>query len=227
MKEKVTRWFSDIPTGKPLQPISAPVAYLTEEKRLVMEDKVQLPRLYMNWLTPSMFAPGDAELDVLASVLAGGKNSRLYKRLVYEMQIAQDVYAYQGSSDLVSTFAIVSTARSGHTLGEIEKVIREEIAKIKSEPPTLRELQRTVNQYEASFLDRLESISGKADLLNAYMTRTGNPDYFNEDLSRYKALSPTDIQSTAQTYLRGDDDVILSVVPIGQKELATPARGDK
>jgi zinc protease len=226
MKEKVTRWFSDVPIGKPVPPLGAPVAYVPEEKRLVLEDKVQLPRLYMNWLTPHIFAPGDAELDVLANVLAGGKNSRLYKRLVYDMQIAQDVYAYQGSSDLVSTFAIVSTARSGHTLAEIESVIREEIAKIKNEAPTLREVQRVVNQYEAGFLNRLESIAGKANSLNSYVTQTGNPDYFNEDLARYKALSPTDIQSVAQTYL-SDGSVILSVVPTGQKELASPAKGGK
>jgi len=229
-KELITKWFSDVPKGKPVMPIQQPVAYLTEEKRVVLEDKVQLPRLYINWITPKHFSPGDAELDILANVLAGGKNSRLYKRLVYDLQIAQDVSAYQDASMLTSVFSIVVTARSGHTLTELEKIVREEINKVKNETPSLREVQRAVNQYEVSFLMRMERVGGfggKADLLNDYYVETGNPDYFNEDLARYKALTPDDIQSVAQTYLRDDGDVVLSIVPQGKKELAVPEKGDK
>ncbi|RPH35318.1 insulinase family protein [bacterium] len=221
-KALVEKWFSDVKSGPPVPPLNAPSVYITEEKRLVHEDKVQLPRLYISWVTPPTFSPGDAELDILANILAGGKTSRLYKRLVYDMQIAQDVYAYQGSAQLASTFQIVATARSGHSLSELEKVIQEEINRIMAEPPSQREVQRAVNQYEASFLDRLEAIGGfggKADQLNAYFTRTGNPDYFHEDLARYKALDPGDVRAVAQTYLRDDGRVILSVVPQGKKEL--------
>ncbi len=229
-KQLVTKWFSDVPLGKPVQPLGAPVAFLPEEKRIVLEDKVQLPRLYINWLSPKHFSPGDAELDVLANVLAGGKNSRLYKRLVYDLQIAQDVSAYQDASMMNSTFAVIATARAGHTLAELEKVIREEINKIKNETPSLREVQRAVNQFESGFLTRMERVGGfggKADLLNNYYVETGNPDYFNEDFARYKALTPEDIQSVAQTYLREDGDVVLSIVPQGKKELAAPAKGGK
>ena len=98
-RKLVEHWFSDVAGGKPVPPIEAPPAVLTAEKRMVLEDRVQLPRMYMCWLTPPIFAPGDAEMDVVGSVLAGGKNARLYKRLVYDMQIAQDVYAYQGSGE--------------------------------------------------------------------------------------------------------------------------------
>jgi zinc protease len=167
----------------------------------------------MAWLTPPSLTPGDAECDILASILAGDKNSRLYKRLVYDMQIAQDVSAFQASSGLGSVFQIIATARSGHTLKELEMVIQQEIGKLKSAPPTDREVRRAVNGFEASFLDRLEGVEGKADALNNYYTLTGNPDYFNEDLARYQALSPDDIQSTAQTFLKDDARVILSVVP--------------
>jgi len=219
-RARVEYWFSDVKAGPPVLPQPAPVAYLSSEKRIVQEDKVQLPRLYMAWLTPAEFAPGDAELDLLASVLAGGKNARLYKRLVYDMQIAQDVTAYQASLPLGSTFRVIVTARSGHTLKEIERVVQEEINRIKKEPPTPRELDRAVNQYEASFLDRLEGIAGKADQLNAYVTLTGNPDYFNEDLSRYKAIDPRAVQAMADTWLRDDGRVILSIVPTGRKDLA-------
>jgi zinc protease len=219
-KAEVEHWFSDVKAGKPVPPQPAPVAYLASEKRLVQEDKVQLPRLYMAWLTPAGYTPGDAELDLLANVLAGGKNSRLYKRLVYELQIAQDVSAYQASSRLGSTFNIIATARSGHTLTELERVIQEELNRIKKEPPSARELGRAVNQFEASFLDRLENLGSVADQLNSYVSSTGNPDYFNEDLARYKAIDPPAVQAMANTWLRDDGRVVLSVVPTGKKDLA-------
>ncbi len=227
-RELATKWFGPIPVGKPVPPIDPPVAFLADEKRSVMEDKVQLPRLYICWLTPPSFMPGDAELDLIAGVLTGGKNSRLYKRLVYELQIAQDVSAGQGSQALGSYFSIVATARAGHTLAEIEKVVQEEIDKLKAAPPDPRELARTVNGYESSFLARLQGVGGfggKADLMNNYYTRTGNPDYLNEDFSRYKAISPGDITALAQKYLRDDGRVILSVVPEGKPELASPGKG--
>jgi len=219
-KAEVEHWFSDVRRGPPLPPRPVPVARLTAEKRVVQEDRVELPRLYMAWNTPAEFTPGDAELDLLASVLAGGKNSRLYKRLVYDMQIAQDVSAAQVSAPLGSAFWIVVTARSGHTLTEIEHAVHEELNAIKNKPPSQRELERAVNQYEASFLDRLENIGSTAALLNTYVRLTGNPDYFNEDLARYKAIDPSDVQTIAGNWLLDEARVVLSIVPNGKKELA-------
>jgi zinc protease len=224
-KDLVTKWFSEIPRGGAVPLIDAPPAYLSQEKRLAFEDRVQLPRLYMAWLSPAQFAPGDAALDILSSILTSGKNSRLYKRLVYELQIAQDVRSSQDSQRQISSFEIVATARAGHTLTEIEKVIQEEIDRLKKESPTKREVERAVNEYEASFINRLErigSFGGKADQLNAYFVETGNPDYFNEDLARYRAIDPNDIAAYTQTFLRDDGRVVLSVVPKGKKELAAP-----
>jgi zinc protease len=224
-KALVEQWFGEIPRGEPIPLIEAPPAYLSQEKRLAFEDRVQLPRLYMAWLSPVQFAPGDAELDILANILTGGKNSRLYKRLVYDLQIAQDVSAYQESQKQASSFQIVATARAGHTLTELEKVIQEEIDKIKTEAPSKREVQRAVNRYEASFIDRLEHVggfSGKANQLNSYFVATGNPDYFNEDLARYRAIDPDDITAFTRSCLRDDGRVVLSVVPKGKKELAAP-----
>ncbi len=219
----VEKWFSEIPAGPPAPPFFAAPARLTEEKRLVLEDKVQLPRIYMAWLTPGAFAPGDAELDMLASVMASGKNSRLYKRLVYDLQIAQDVSSFQATGRVGSSFRIIATARAGHTLSELEGIIQEEIDRLKKEPPTQREVQRVVNQIEADFLSRMERVGGfggKADQLNHYYTVTGNPDYFNEDLARYKAVAPEDISNTAQALLPNNARVILSVVPMGKKEMS-------
>jgi len=225
-KKLVEKWFGEVPAGPPVPAFSAGPARLLREKRLLLEDKVQLPRLYVAWLTPPSFAPGDAELDVLASLLTSGLNSRLYKRLVYELQIAQDVFAYQSSGRLGSSFRIIATARTGHSLSELETVIQTEIDRLKDQPPAPREVQRVVNQYEAGFLSRMERIGGfggKADQLNYYYSTTGNPDYFNEDLARYKALEPEDIRNSAQTYLLDEARVILSVVPAGKKELAAMA----
>ena len=222
-RELVEHWFSDVPAGNDVGPLGGPVAYLTEEKRVVLEDRVQLPRLYMCWLSPPIYQPGDAELDIAGDVLAGSKNSRLYKRLVYDLQIAQDVSAYQSSAELSSEFCVTATARSGHGLSELETVIQEELDKLKQEGPTEREVQRAVNGYEASFLDRLERIGGfggKSDAMNGYYFRTGDPDYFNEDMERYRAIDTTDVAAIVQTYLRDRARVVLSVVPEGKPELA-------
>jgi zinc protease len=217
----VEKWFADVPAGPPVSPMTPAFARMDAERRLLYQDNVQLPRLYMSWHTPALLRPGDAEMDIAASILTQGRNSRLYKRLVYELQIAQNVAAYQSSMELGSTFTIVATARAGHTLAELERVIQEELNRLKSEAPAGRELERAVNQYETGYLSGLESIGQKSDLLNAYYMRTGNPDYFNEDLSRYRALDPADISAAVTTYLRDDARLVLSVVPRGKIDLAS------
>jgi len=132
------------------------------------------------------------------------------------MQIAQDVFAFQQSQALDSAFLIMATARPGESLDRIRGIIDEEIAKLAAEPPTQREMTRALNQIEASFYRRMErtgSFGGKADQLNAYYTATGMPDYFEEDLARYRAISATDVQAAVQRYLPADRRVELSVVP--------------
>ncbi|MEE8251471.1 MAG: pitrilysin family protein [Gemmatimonadales bacterium] len=226
VRARVEHWFSDVETGPGVPPLDGPAAYLAGERRVVLEDRVQLPRLYMCWLSPAVLNPGDAELDIVASVLTSGKSSRLYRRLVYEMQIAQDVSAFQASRRLDSFFCIIATARSGHTLAELEAVIDEELDQLRSEPPSEREVQRAVNQYESGFLDNLERIGGfggKADELNRYYTLTGNPDYFNEDLSRYRAVGPDDIGSVVRRVMNNNSRVVLSIVPEGRTDLVAGA----
>ncbi len=220
-KGLVEKWFGEIPRGAPIPVLDPPAIGFEKEKRLVYQDNVQLPRLYVCWHTPPVFSGNDAANDLLAGILAGGKNSRLYKKLVYDLQIAQDVSAFNYSMMLGSIFQIEVTARSGHTLKEIEGIVQDELNRIRSEAPTQRELQRAVNQYEASFLARIEEVDAKANILNNYYQLTGNPDFFNEDLSRYKALDPSDITAAAQTYLVNDKRLLLSIVPKGKTELAT------
>ncbi len=219
-KALVEKWFAEVPRGKPVPPVAPPAAMLTEVTRRTMTDQVQLPRLYLGWLTPATYQPGDAALDVVASLLAGGKNSRLYKRLVYDMQVAQDVYAYQQSQALGSTFFVVATARPGKSLDEIQKVIDEEIDRLAATPAEPRELERVRNQIEATFLRRAERVGGmygKADQMNAYYTLTGTPDFFEEDLARYRALDPADLSSAVGAFLPRDRRVELIVMPEGQQ----------
>jgi len=212
----VEKWFGEIPRGTAVEPVAPPAAILTGVQKKTLTDKVTLPRLYLAWLTPRFYAPGDAALDITSSVLAGGKNSRLYKRLVYDMQIAQDVSAYQQSGALGSQFQIVATARTGHTAAELLKVIDEELDRLRREGPQPREVQRAVNQMEASFYQRMErvgSFGGKADQLNAYAFAGGGPDYFAEDLARYTSLSSSDIQSASVQWLPADRRVEVVVEP--------------
>src|SRR5262249_54450393 len=193
----------------------------SEVRRKPIQDRVQLPRLYLAWLTPPQFKPGDAELDVLSQLLAGGKNSRLYKRLVYDLQIAQDVTAFQASKQLSSEYNIIVTARptpQGTTVAaqmdRIRGIVDEEIKKIQQTPPAAHEFQRAINQIESSFYDRMERIggdSGVADQMNAYYTFMGEPNYFSADLARYHAVTLAEVPATATKYLPLDKRVELIV----------------
>jgi len=219
-RKLVEKWFGDIKAGAAAEKMTPPPVALNGVTKRTITDKVQLPRVYVAWLTPPHFAPGDAALDMVGDALAGGKNSRLYKRLGYDLQIAQDVSAYQASQALSSYFVIQATARPGHTTEELLKVIDEEVAKLQTETPPDRETQRSKNTIEASFLKRLEQVGGfggKADQLNAYFTATGNADYFNQDLARYRSLSPSDVRAAAAQYLPKDRRVELTVLPEGAK----------
>jgi zinc protease len=212
----VEKWFGDVKPGDPVEPATIPGAALTGVQKKTLTDRVQLPRLYLAWLTPRHLAPADAALDVVADVLAGGKNSRLYKRLVYDLQIAQSVTAQQSSGGLASYFLITATPLPGHTPDELLKVIDEEVLELQTEPPTSHEVQRSLNQIESSFYNRMERVGGfggKADQLNAYYVETGDPDWFNEDLGRYRALSASDVRAAAERFLPRDRRVELTVVP--------------
>jgi len=220
-RKLVEKWFADVPAGRGEVPkLSPPTVVLDGVKKKTITDRVQLPRLYLGWITPAIFKPGDATMDLVSGLLTGGKNSRLYRRLVYDMQIAQDVSAFQQSQALGSNYLIIATARPGHTLDELKAVIDEEVDKLAKAPPDARELTRALNQTEASFyrqMERVGGFGGKANQLNAYYTSAGTPDYFQNDLDRYRVVTPADIQAAVQKYLPKDRRVELSVVPADPK----------
>jgi zinc protease len=193
------------------------------ETRLLLEDRVELPRLYMAWHSPAMFAPDDAELDLVAEVLASGKTSRLYRTLVYEERIATEIAASQNSREIGGFFQIVATAAPGRTLEELEKAISREIAAFMSGGATAMELERCQAQAEAHFLYRLQTVGGfggKSDQLNAYNVFVGDPGYFETDLARYRAVTSPAMQQALERWLKPSARVVLSVVPRGRLALA-------
>ncbi len=221
-RQLVERYFGDIPRGPAVTRPEPPAVQLGADVYATIEDRVQVPRVYDAWHTVKAFADGDAMLDVLANVLAGGRSSRLYKRLVYELQIATDVVAFQDGGRIDGKFELWATARLGHDLTELERVIDEEVRKIAQAGPTPREVERAQNSFEAQFLSRMERVGGfggKADQLNFYNYFVGTPDYFEKDLDRYRKVTAAEVQQAARRYLADAHRVVLSVVPQGKPEL--------
>jgi zinc protease len=222
--ELAEKYFGEIPRGAVPRSVDAG-ATLPREIRLVLEDRVELPRVYMAWHSPAMFARGDAEADLLADLLANGKTSRLYRTLVYDERVALDVSAFQHSRELGSFFLLASTAAPGRSLTEIVAIIDKKIQRLAADGPMDDEMERGLAQAEAQFMYRLQTVGGfggKSDQLNTYNVFRGDPDFFAADLARYRDASHDTVRAAARDYLAFDRRVLLSVVPRGQKALALP-----
>ena len=225
VKKLVAQYFADIPRGPEVKRrVTVPAVSVPRDTFLVVEDKVQLPRLYYAWHSVKGFSKDDAALDLLAQIVANDKNSRLYKKLVYELQTAQNVNAFQDGSRLDGKFEVSVTPKPGQKVADIDKVVETEIANIINNGVTQRELQRAQNVYKASFLNRLASVLGKAEVLNSYNYFIGNPDYVQQDAARYDRVTAADVQRVAKTYL-GRPKIVLTVVPEGKKEMMLTASG--
>lgn len=219
VRQLVLRYFGDIPRGPAMPPRpTVPEVVIPRDTFLVLEDRVQLPRIYNAWHTVKAFHEDDAALDILAYTLAGDKNSRLYKQLVYDLQVAQDVRARQQSSKLDGEFMITVTPKPGQTPVTVASLVNTEIARIIQEGITERELKRAQNTTRAGFLDNLASVLGKSDQLNLYNYFVGTPGYVQQDAARYDRVTRADVRRVAQHYL-GRPRVVLTVVPEGQRNL--------
>ena len=221
----VNRYFGAIPRNPqaPVRP-TVPAFSIPRDTFLVLEDQVTLPRLYQTWHSVKLFHQDDAVLDVLADVLAGDKNSRLYKRLVFDMQVAQDVNAYQFSGRLDGYFQVIVTPKPGQTPTRMAELVAEEIGKITRDGVTARELARSLNSRRAAFLDQLASVLNKADRLASYDYNAGTPDYAQQDFARYERVTAADVQRAASAYL-GKPKVVLTVVPEGRRQLMVSGGG--
>jgi zinc protease len=216
-------FFDEIPSGPASDPVAVD-ATLAEERRLLLEDRVELPRLYLAWHSPAMFAPGDADLDLFADLLANGKSSRLYRTLVYERRIAADVSAVQNSREMAGWFMVTATAAPGHGLPELLEAIEAEVDRLLTDGATVDEIERGQAQAEAHFMGRLQTLGGfggKSDQLNAYAVFLNEPGYLRKDLDRYRAATAGTLGEAAGRVL-SEGRVVLSVVPTGRAELAIP-----
>ena len=229
-KELVNKYFGSFKSGPAVEKPNVVTPAINSERRVVVQDRVELPRVYFGWLTPSAYTKDDAELKIAAQILAGGKSSRLYKSLVYDQQIAQDVGADQGSAALTSMFTIDATARPGHKPEEIEQALNAELEKLRAEGPTEKEIERARNGIETIMLSQVEKVGGRgvANLLNEYNQYTGDPGYLAKDIERYRQVTVAGVKRAVDTYLKTQARVVVYGVPgkpdLGP-EVATPAPG--
>ena len=222
VKRMARQMFGEIPRGPAItRPVPAP--FTLRDTVIVLEDRVQLPRVYFAWHAVKEYSADDAALDIAAYVLSGARNSRLTQALVYDKELATFASAFNSSKRLDGDFQIVATARPGVTLDTLRDAIDAEIRRLGASGPTAREIQQAKNAIEAQFLNRLEFTSAKADQLNSYYYATGRPDFFQADLDRYQAVTAADVQRVVRQYLTGGR-VTLSVVPQGKRELAATLR---
>ncbi|MFZ9886185.1 MAG: M16 family metallopeptidase [Myxococcota bacterium] len=222
-RRSVERWFNDIPRGPEVAAPVAPEVVLVAEKRVTLEDDVQLEKVILVWPTVPVFTDGDAALDALAEILGEGKNSRLYKRLVYDEQAAQDVTVYHASQRLAGTFVVEIMVRPGRTGDELVRLALEEIGRVQREGVDERELQRVKHQNEARFYAAYEKVGGfggRADRLNLYQFYRGEPDSFAWDLARTQGLQRAEIGDVARRFL-GGGRVRVDVRPRSQNRTAT------
>jgi zinc protease len=217
-RSAIDRLFGSAPSrGKPQDPgapdFSDDKSTLTGVVRETVPDTVELTKITLAWQSPRHFSPGDAELDLLASVLAQGKASRLYKALVYEQKIAQEVSARQESRVLGSQFIVDALVRPGVDPAKVEKALWAELAKVRDTEVSAEELDRARNGYEMEFVDRLQDVAERASLLNMYQAEVGDPGYAQHDLDRYRAAKPPGVLAYAKRVLLPDAVVVLTIVP--------------
>ena len=229
----VRKYFAGIPRQPTTSRPSAQAFALRKDTAAVLEDQVQLPRLYYHWHTSKLGTADDAALELTAYILTGtkylltgAKNSRLTQKLVYQLQVATNAAAVQVGSRLDGDFTIFTTARPGHALPELQDAVDAELRKLAEEGPSARELDQAKNSTEAQFLNALEGTTRKADRLTEYYYLTGDPDGFQADLDRYRAVTAEDIRRVVKTYLLAPK-VVLSVVPKGKPELGARVGGGR
>jgi zinc protease len=200
----IEKYFSDIRAdGNPVIPDSIS-SKRSQEKIIVYEDKVNLERIYLAWNSVNAFETDDANLDLLSDILTGSKNARLTRKLLYELEIVQDVNSMQFSGKYGGHFMIVATAKPGKSLDDIKKIIFDEIDFISNATINERELTRSKNVITSNFIYSLQNIDTVADLLNLYNFYLGEPNSFNFDLNRYINTESQDITNAAAKYLKNN-----------------------
>ena len=202
--EKVKKYFGDIPAGPPVARQQAWVAQRSGSQRQVAQDRVPQARIYKVWNTPAWGGADHDMLNLTANILASGKTSRLYKRLVYDEQVATNVSAFQDSREIASLFYLIITIKPGEELAKVEKMVDEELARLMKSGPTEKEVQRVRSQYVANFVrgvERIGGFGGKSDLLAMSQTYQGNPEHYKQTLKRVQTATSSAIQAAARAWL--------------------------
>ena len=221
-KTWVQKYFGDLKKGEPVERPSVAAAKLDASKRLVYEDRVQVPRLYIQWPSVGIKHADDTPLSVMSSILSGSRTARLTKALVYDSQLASNVFAFQNSAEDVGVFQVVVVPRPEHTLTELEAAVDQVIQKFIAEGPTAEELQKAKSGLELNFLRGLESNLGKANQLLDGAVFYNNPGQFSVDYQKTLAVTAADVKRVAASYL-SRSRIVLSVVPKGKKDQASKA----
>ena len=212
VKSLIEKYFGEFNNGEKPTALKSNPAELSETKFVTFEDKVNLERIYLAWHTQNAFDEDDAALDILSDIFSGSKNARLTRKLVYELQIAQDINSMQFSGKCGGHFMIVATAKPGKSLDEIKKIIFDEVSLLINKNIYPMELQRSKNVIKSNFIYSLQNIDTVADLLNLYNFYLGEPNSFNFDLNRYNEVDETKIQQVVKKYLQ-KNYVELRIVP--------------
>jgi zinc protease len=221
IKALIEKYFGPIPAGPTLTVTPVVTPPITAERRTVITDTVQLPKVILAWLAAPAFTPGDAEADIASRILGGGKSSRLYRELVYKQQIAQSADCFDWSNALTSFFECQMIAKPGVTPEKLESEAEKVIDGFLRDVPTPTEIEWARNKKETeliSGLQRLGGFGGVADQLNFYNQYTGDPDYLPKDLARYDAVTPASVQKVAEDTLGKDHRVVVYGIP-GKKVL--------
>jgi zinc protease len=228
IRDAVEHWFGDVPGGSKPQQHRPVMPVMDDARSVTLEDDVTLPRIYLGWHSPAAYAPGDAALDVAASILASGRASRLYRKLVYESQVAQSITSYQSSALLSSTFHVVATARPGTSLEMLEDAVRTEIDAM-SHSVEVAELDRSRNGLETDFIDALQNVGGfggRADQINTWLFHLDTPDFADGELARYRELTPDSVSAAVKEWL-ARPAASVSVVPRGGTTVSAPRGGQQ
>ena len=215
IRAKVAHYFGDIPSGPVLTHTQSWVARMTGEKRATLQDRVPQTRIYKTWNIPGYNTRDFSLLQMAASVLAQGKNSRLYKRLVYTDRIATSVGADVGPFEIGSQFQITATVKPGGDPREVEKAMDEELARLLATGPTREELERLKTALYASMVrstERIDGSSGKAAILGESQLYGGSPDFYERSLRWALDATPADVQNVARAWL-ADGVFVLTVQP--------------
>ena len=215
-KALVAKYFGGIPAGPALARPDRFIPALDGEKVVEVADRVPQERVYMGWVSPPYFTPGEAELELASRILTDGLASRLNKILVYDKQLCTAVGSFQNSQEIASAFIVIATARPGASLSEIESIVTDEIARLAKTGPTAAELARAKTKQEFEFVSQLERIGGfggKADLLNQYNTFLGDPGKLKDDLGRYRRATAVDVQKAVDRWLNTTNRALIRFHP--------------